>query len=56
MNAFGIESYNDQNDSLLDTFDFDSFLNTAEDQPTGLGFSSETLHWTSDGVEAAGES
>lgn len=43
-------------DTLLDNFDFDSFLNT-EDNGSGLAFDGPLSAWTTDPVEtAAGES
>lgn len=56
MSTFNMENYNDADGSLLDTFDFDSFLNTGAEEPAGLGFTGDTLHWNPDGVETAGES
>jgi hypothetical protein len=49
--------FDNNGDTLLDNFDFDSFLNT-EDTTGGLAFGADSLQWTTaDGVEAgAGDS
>ena len=41
---------------LLDNFDFDSFLNTTEDNTGGLGFGGDSLQWTDSGEVGAGDS
>lgn len=45
------------NDSdLLDNFDFDSFLNTTEDNGSGLGFGGDSLQWNDPGEIGADNS
>lgn len=39
---------------LLDNFDFDSFLNTADDNGSSLGFGAESLQWN-DGNDIGGD-
>jgi hypothetical protein len=54
MDVGGIDFTNDfgGNDAdLLDNFDFDSFLNTTEDN-TSLAFGGDTLQWTENEVGA----
>jgi hypothetical protein len=47
--------FNGNDADLLDNFDFDSFLNTTEDNPS-LGFGGDTLQWADGNEVGAGES
>lgn len=37
--------FDDNDNNLLDNFDFDSFLNNTEENGTGLTFGGESMQW-----------